>query len=142
MATNETSETRAQQLKQQKSLLQDNIQTSNELNYDVIERENEEPFRYTPLDPGHWFRILRLLPGNFEDPIQCELIPTKLDEAPPYEPLSYYWGDPKDKRPITCHGSRPEICSEALIIFGIHEYTALLVKFEYFMVISLVSSNF
>jgi hypothetical protein len=34
------------------------------------------------------------------------------------------------------------ICSEALIIFGIHEYTALLVKFEYFMVISLVSSNF
>jgi hypothetical protein len=29
------------------------------------------------------------------------------------------------------------ICSEALIIFGIHEYTAVLVKFEYFMVISL-----
>jgi hypothetical protein len=34
------------------------------------------------------------------------------------------------------------VCSEALIIFGIHEYTTLLVKFEYFMVISLVSSNF
>jgi hypothetical protein len=34
------------------------------------------------------------------------------------------------------------ICSEALIIFDIHEYTAILVKFEYFMVISLVSSNF
>jgi hypothetical protein len=35
-----------------------------------------------------------------------------------------------------------KICSEALIIFGIHEYTVILVKFEYFMVISLVSSNF
>jgi len=33
-------------------------------------------------------------------------------------------------------------CSEALIIFSIHEYTAILVKFEYFIVISLVSSNF
>jgi hypothetical protein len=29
--------------------------------------------------------------------------------------------------------ARNGICSEALIIFGIHEYTALLVKFEYFM---------
>jgi hypothetical protein len=35
-----------------------------------------------------------------------------------------------------------EICSEALIIFIIYEYTAILVKFEYFMVISLVSPNF
>jgi hypothetical protein len=34
-----------------------------------------------------------------------------------------------------------EICSEALIIFGIYEYAALLVKFEYFMVILLVSLN-
>jgi hypothetical protein len=33
-------------------------------------------------------------------------------------------------------------CSKALIIFGIYEYTAVLVKFEYFMGISRVSSNF
>jgi hypothetical protein len=128
-ATSEASETRTQQLKQQKNLLQDNIQTSNELNYDVIEHENEEPFRYTPLDPGHWFRILRLLPGNFEDPIQCELIPTKLDEAPPYEPLSYCWGDPKDKRPIICHGRRLEITInlfEALRRFRREDQTRLL----------------
>jgi hypothetical protein len=41
-ATNEGSETMAQQLKQQKSLLRDNIeQTSNEPNYDVRERDEE-----------------------------------------------------------------------------------------------------
>jgi hypothetical protein len=33
-------------------------------------------------------------------------------------------------------------CSKALIIFGIYEYTAVLVKFEYFMGILRVSSNF
>jgi hypothetical protein len=34
------------------------------------------------------------------------------------------------------------ICSKALIIFGIYKYTALLVKFKYFTVISLVLLNF
>jgi hypothetical protein len=37
--------------------------------------------------------------------------------------------------------SQQRTCSEALIIFGIHEYTAVLVKFECFIGISRVSSN-
>jgi hypothetical protein len=34
------------------------------------------------------------------------------------------------------------VCSEARIIFSIHKYNAILMKFEYFMIISLISLNF
>ncbi|KAF1989311.1 galactose oxidase [Aulographum hederae CBS 113979] len=30
----------------------------------------------------------------FEDPISCSLLATPLEEAPPYEAISYAWGDP------------------------------------------------
>ncbi|KAF8856730.1 hypothetical protein BDZ45DRAFT_566404, partial [Acephala macrosclerotiorum] len=49
-------------------------------------------------------RLLRLLPGTFEEKISCELVPTELGKAPSFEPISYGWGSRADKREITCYG--------------------------------------
>jgi hypothetical protein len=63
-----------------------------------------EAYRYTKLPPSGWIRLLRLLPGKFEDDISCELVPIELEKAPPYEPISYCWGDATQQRTISCDG--------------------------------------
>ncbi|KAF7539643.1 hypothetical protein G7054_g1984 [Neopestalotiopsis clavispora] len=45
-------------------------------------------------------RILRLLPGERFQPIQCSLYTAYLSAHPPYEALSYAWGDATDREPI------------------------------------------
>lgn len=39
-------------------------------------------------------RLLTLLPGSWEDPVQCTLCMDSLDSAKDYEALSYTWGVP------------------------------------------------
>ena len=56
--------------------------------------------------------------------------------------VSLYLFDDKTSKAMSNEDDWCLLYSEALIIFSIHEYTAILVKFEYFIVISLVSSNF
>lgn len=48
-------------------------------------------------------RLIRLLPGNWTDPIQCELYRKEYDTAE-YNALSYVWGSNKVKRSITFAG--------------------------------------
>ncbi|KAI0839143.1 HET-domain-containing protein [Hypoxylon sp. FL0890] len=50
------------------------------------------------------FRILTLLPGSKEQPLECILEHGDIGESPPYEAISYVWGDPLDKVEITCNG--------------------------------------
>ncbi|KAF2688853.1 hypothetical protein K458DRAFT_385018 [Lentithecium fluviatile CBS 122367] len=38
---------------------------------------------------GRNFRLLKLLPGEMSDPIQCQLIQAPLDDPPEYEAISY-----------------------------------------------------
>jgi heterokaryon incompatibility protein (HET) len=69
------------------------------------EPESYRLFVHRPLPEGKYFRILRLLPGNFNDPIKCEVIITAFEKAPPYEPISYCWGDnTADRKEILCEG--------------------------------------
>ncbi|KAH8699396.1 heterokaryon incompatibility protein-domain-containing protein, partial [Phaeosphaeriaceae sp. PMI808] len=57
---------------------------------------------YKPLrTEAHQIRLCSILPASFDDPIQCVLKIASLDEQPPYEALSYVWGDPSDCLPIT-----------------------------------------
>lgn len=56
-------------------------------------------------------RILRLLPGEWNEPIQCTLYTVYIKAHFPYEALSYAWGDPSDRRPITVDGSLFEVTS-------------------------------
>ncbi|CZR57812.1 uncharacterized protein PAC_07701 [Phialocephala subalpina] len=52
-----------------------------------------KPYKYGLLDiKKHEIRLLRLLPGNFNDNLECEFFHVSLDEAPGFEALSYTWG--------------------------------------------------
>lgn len=46
-------------------------------------------------------RVLLLLPGSFDDPIECRLVVESIEANPQYDALSYQWGDPTDVRNIT-----------------------------------------
>ncbi|KAI0383435.1 HET-domain-containing protein [Hypomontagnella monticulosa] len=50
------------------------------------------------------FRILTLLPGSGEQPLECILEHGEIGESPPYEAISYVWGDPENKVEIICNG--------------------------------------
>jgi hypothetical protein len=49
-------------------------------------------------------RLVKVLPGTFDDPIRCELEPTSLGTKPHYVALSCAWGDPTDTELISLDG--------------------------------------
>jgi hypothetical protein len=51
-------------------------------------------------------RLLRLLPGQWEDSIAFDLVDfsTELGRLPFYEAVSYTWGDSTECTPVTCSG--------------------------------------
>jgi ankyrin repeat protein len=57
----------------------------------------------------HEIRLLKILPGNEDDPIRCTLSRAVLDEQPEYEALSYVWGDPKHRRKILVDGRKTKV---------------------------------
>ena len=60
---------------------------------------------YTPLDSGgREFRLLLLAPGDEAESIDSVLIHASLDNHPPYESLSYAWGNPNATYPINVNG--------------------------------------
>jgi hypothetical protein len=64
-------------------------------------------FQYRPLPQGSKIiRVLELHPGRRKDEIKCSLqhCPFPPAETITYEPLSYCWGDARDKLPITVDG--------------------------------------
>jgi hypothetical protein len=50
-------------------------------------------YQYLPLQTSTSFRILELLPGRSSDSLQCRLHEFLLRSHPPFEALSYTWGD-------------------------------------------------
>src|SRR4051794_5729803 len=63
-------------------------------NWNGIDLSDVALIPYTPLERSNdSFRILELLPGRGSHPIQCKLAPASLSASPPYEALSYQWGD-------------------------------------------------
>ncbi|KAF4996500.1 hypothetical protein FDECE_12416 [Fusarium decemcellulare] len=62
-------------------------------------------FSYSPISAERAeIRLLVIEPGAWEEPLECRLQQAVLSEKPPYEALSYTWGDASDKRPITLNG--------------------------------------
>jgi heterokaryon incompatibility protein (HET) len=52
-------------------------------------------FPYVTLDANRLsIRLIALEPGCFDDPVRCKLEHVDLSSKPPYEALSYAWGDP------------------------------------------------
>jgi hypothetical protein len=59
-----------------------------------------------PLKGGEkWIRLVRLLPGEPIEGIQCRLLNFSLAETPLFIALSYCWGELKFKRPLLCNGA-------------------------------------
>lgn len=48
-------------------------------------------YQYNDLKPGE-IRLINLLPGQTQDPLVCDLLPTSIDTNPSYKALSYTWG--------------------------------------------------
>jgi hypothetical protein len=65
-------------------------------------------YRYTKLDYklGRQIRLVLLLPGRPEDPLQCEIIHVNLEDIPVYDAVSYTWasedGDAKASMVVQC----------------------------------------
>lgn len=53
---------------------------------------------------GDEFRVLILLPGVHKEPLRCSLTTSTLTNPPPYEALSYVWGNPNEKVEIEVAG--------------------------------------
>jgi hypothetical protein len=67
--------------------------------------EHSQYTRYIQLRNGH-IRLLTLRQGSDQDEhVECELSSYKLDNAPSYEALSYFWGTNQTTRVIQLNGS-------------------------------------
>jgi hypothetical protein len=62
-------------------------------------------YTYDDLDPAmREIRLLRLVPGNWEEPLRGELQIASLDDLSSYQALSYVWGNPNIVQTIQLHG--------------------------------------
>src|SRR6186997_769638 len=61
-------------------------------------------YPYTPLIGPKVIRLIDLQPGQKDDPVSVRLFSVSLESAPPYDAISYVWGDPDDTIPISCNG--------------------------------------
>ena len=50
-------------------------------------------------------RLLRVLPGEFNSQIRCDLFKSSLVKPPRYKALSYVWGDSSNRRKIVVNGN-------------------------------------
>jgi hypothetical protein len=62
-----------------------------------------DSYQYTPLSGEDAIRVLHLHPGVGPEAIQCNLVHTSFDDAPPYEGLSYVWGSSSKDFAIRCN---------------------------------------
>ncbi|KAI0158175.1 heterokaryon incompatibility protein-domain-containing protein [Xylariaceae sp. FL1272] len=72
---------------------------------------NSTPTIYQPLVPElHEIRLLRLHPSDtFEGALRCSLFCTGLSDPPPYEALSYVWGDLNFTQDVSVDGHSHKI---------------------------------
>ena len=62
---------------------------------------------YSQLKHPADFRLLKLFAGKYKENLVTELIICSLDDKlPPWNALSYTWGDPKCRGDITCNGQK------------------------------------
>jgi len=59
---------------------------------------------------GRTFRLLHLAPALDQSCLlECACLPYNIDEAPPYEALSYVWGNPNPPDVLLCNGQSTSI---------------------------------
>lgn len=71
-------------------------------------------YKHTPIDlEGPALRLVRLLKGNFLEPIHCEIFDAYLagsvEDMITYEALSYTWGSLEDPLEVTINGAQMSV---------------------------------
>ncbi|KAF6812498.1 heterokaryon incompatibility protein [Colletotrichum plurivorum] len=64
---------------------------------------------YTRRLPARWIRLIVLHPGSGPDPIEFHFQETSIDDPPPFQALSYVWGDPTFCCEVHCSGNSVSI---------------------------------
>jgi hypothetical protein len=63
----------------------------------VPRRLGDTVFRYEGLDPEkNYIRLLRILPGQPQHLLECEILHAPLGDQQRYSAISYAWGDAED----------------------------------------------
>jgi len=73
---------------------------------DIIMRRRDRQYRHSPMPPGSYIHLVKLLPTSTHGSICPELQVFTLEDAPPFDALSYKWSDPSVSCEIRCHGYR------------------------------------
>jgi len=80
---------------------------------EVMHSLEPEKYRYQALPDLQTIRLLRLNPGQPDDPLQGDLVFANLKETPTYKAISYVWGELTRCTVITCNGHSLE-CTQNL----------------------------
>ena len=67
------------------------------------------PYDELPQPPPDSFRVAEILPGRGDQPVSCLLHTTNWNNPPPYEAVSYAWGDANAKAQVLCNGKIIEV---------------------------------
>ncbi|PVH77578.1 HET-domain-containing protein, partial [Cadophora sp. DSE1049] len=68
-----------------------------------------EAYKYDYIQSRRHIRVLTLHPGSGDEEIFCSLVAARLDEPPPYEALSYAWGNPNERHSIRCDNGKFDV---------------------------------
>jgi hypothetical protein len=78
----------------------------------------DNAYVHEPLsDSRTHIRLLKILHGGFEQHVVCEMSPWPIATAPPYDAISYTWGDPNATTKITINSKSKTVrrnCEYAL----------------------------
>lgn len=78
-----------------------------------IDSQQFDDVIWKPLTSDDRSRVVIILHGSDEDPVFCHLEPLPVVDAPPYNALSYAWGNRNKNMEITVNG-RPHLVTESL----------------------------
>jgi hypothetical protein len=71
---------------------------------DNVHKKRYETFRYDTLIDNGSFRVVILLPGKYQDGLQCDFQTYQVSSPPEYEALSYVWGTQSRALPLLSDG--------------------------------------
>ena len=78
-------------------------------NREVLNKSTLQPYAYDRYSHGRGIRLLKLEPGEGDQELACMLQVVSHSDKPEYAALSYVWGQPLERRTLTCSGGRLEI---------------------------------
>lgn len=86
-------------------ILRRNLLQDKYIDNPTFREEVSETYQYTPISPGE-IRCFVLDPGLDAETLSCTLEVYQLADNPPYEAISYVWGEPRRRHKIKCDGHR------------------------------------